>query len=215
LIDIRSIENTYNSNHTLIILERSSRREEQYDVGMWEHVQSVVKINKKQVYQTPEAAGRAKVIKYQLNSQNRKEVCRLQGIEYSAGSNFADIEPTLLPRILALIGREHGQSEFYSALIPMVPDLMSCVDTSGMIKDEMARNSAQAAALTRQANALIQQASEFSAKNDQLSSRLAARQSGDSHYSTIEENTGEAVVESGKKRQREVELKSDQVKDVQ
>ena len=37
LIDIRSIENTYNSNHTLVILEPSSpRREEpEYDVGMW------------------------------------------------------------------------------------------------------------------------------------------------------------------------------------
>lgn len=54
---------------------------------------------------------------------------------------------------------------------------MSCVDTSGMIKDEMARNSAKAAALTQQANALIQQASEFTVKNYHLSRRLVGRES--------------------------------------
>ena len=148
----------------------------------------------------------------QLNSQNRKVLCRLQGIEYcSIGTLLSDLEPTLLPRILALIGREHGQSEFYTSLIPMVPDLMSCVDTGDLMKDLMVKNEAQAGtlrqqanALMQQANALIQQASVFTAKNDQLSRRLAARESsGDSRHSTIEEGTGDtATTESGKKRLR-------------
>jgi len=91
------------------------------------------------------AAGKVKVIKYQLNSRNRKNLCRLQGIEYSSmGNLFADIEPTLLPRTLALIGREHGQSEFYTALISMVPDLMSCIDTRGMMKALLMKDEARA-----------------------------------------------------------------------
>ena len=90
----------------------------------------------------------------------------MQGIEYtSIGSLFADINPKLLPDILALIGGNHGQSELYTALIQMVPDLLSCIDRNAMIKDEMARNSSQMAELTRQLAALYD-------KNDLLSKML-------------------------------------------
>ena len=165
IFDVSSIENMYKSNHTLraLYLPVCSSGQE------FKHItDSIFDINSNSSH----AAGRAKVIKYQLNSKERKKMCRLQGVEYTSINLFPDIEPNLLPRILVLIGREYGQGEFYSALISMVPDLMSYVDTSGMIKDEMARNSAQAAAL-------IQQASKFIAKNDQLSRRLAERESGD------------------------------------
>jgi len=205
LVDISSIENTYNSNHTLTILclARAETVISRH-TSMIEHINSAVKLNK--LHQSFHAAGRAKVIKYQLNNQNRKEACQLQGIEYlSIGNLFANIEPILLPRILALIGREHGQSEFYAALIPMVPDLMSYVDTSGMIKDEMAKNEAHDNDLVAQIAELTRQRAALSAKNDQLSRRLAAKQSGDSHHSTIEEGSGETAAESGKKRQRSEE----------
>ena len=69
--------------------------------------------------------GKAKVIRSHLNSQTLKNLCQLQGIEYIPGNLFVDIEPVLLPQILALIGSEHGQSELYSALIQMAPDLLS------------------------------------------------------------------------------------------
>ena len=48
-------------------------------------IYSAIKIN-----ENIPTAGRAKVIKYQLNSLKRKELCRLQGVEYS--SNSDDIE---------------------------------------------------------------------------------------------------------------------------
>jgi len=185
LVDASSIENTYNSNHTLTSLtfDISTRDETN------RHIISALNMN--MTYRNSEAAGRAKVITYQLNSQNRKDMCCLQGVEYtSIGNLFADIEPALLPRILALIRRECGQSELYTALIPVVPDLMSCVDTNGMIKDEMVRNSLQMAELTRQLAAL-------SAKNEQLSRRLAAKEdSGDSQQSK------EGSTAAGGKRQR-------------
>ena len=190
LIDIRSIENTYNSNHTLKVLKLPPLT----SAGMYwmrEIVRDATHIN--YGHSTAVKAARTKVIKYQLNSQSRKEVCRLQDIEYtSIGSLFADIEPILVPHLLALIGEEHGQPEFYQALVPMVPAFMSCIDTSGMMKDLKARNSLRMAELNRQLAAL-------SVWNEQLDRRLAVRESGDSRQSA---NTGSAATVSAKKRQR-------------
>lgn len=127
LNNMSSIENTYNSNHKLteINLVDTGRKSD-----LIRCIDSVIRINKKNP--TSRAAGRAKIIKYQLNSQERSDQCQLQGIEYSSsiGNLLADIDPILLPDIIALIGEEHGHNELYSSLIPMVSDLMSCVNTS-------------------------------------------------------------------------------------
>jgi len=113
LLDVSSIENTYTSNHTLT---------ECYLFGtLNSETQSVIN-NACKMNRMNNNPGRAKVIKYQLNSQNRKKLCELQGVEYSTNNIFADIEPVLLPEILALIGDRHGQSELYTALIPTAPD---------------------------------------------------------------------------------------------
>ena len=186
IFDVSSIENMYKSNHTLraLYLPECIFGQECKHI-----IKSIYEINSNELH----AAVKAKVIKYQLNNQKRKDLCRLQGVEYtSIGNLFPDIEPILLPRILALIGSSHGHSEFYRALIPMVPDLMSCVDTSGMRRDLISQNSIQMAELARQQAVLA-------AKNDQLSRILAVREeSGVSRQST---NVGSTVA-SGKKRQR-------------
>ena len=68
----------------------------------------------------------------------------------------------------------------------MVPDLMSFLDTSIMIKDEMAKHAAKIR--------------EHTAEYDKLSRRLAARTSSDdSQQSAI---AGSAATVSAKKRQR-------------
>ena len=132
LVDVSSIKNTDNSNHTLTTLT--------IDDTLHSHLESALHLNK--TSKNSEAAGRAKVIKYQLNSQRRRKLCFMQGVEYSSIANlFVDIDPLLLPRILSLIGRERGQSEFYTALIPMVPGLMSYIDRRALIDDAIAENS--------------------------------------------------------------------------
>jgi len=157
LVDVSSVESTYNSNHTLNELWVPK-------TSMGSYINAALHMNKTNT--NSEATGRAKVIRYQLNSQIRKKLCHLQGIEYtSIGSLFADIEPKLLPDILALIGENHGQCELYTTLIQMVPDLLSCIDRNSMIKYEMARNSLQMVELTHQLAAL-------SDKNDLLSKML-------------------------------------------
>jgi len=81
-IDVSSIENTYNSKSVLTTLKLGHQHDKKS--GIIGHINSV-RINKNSP--NSHAAGRAKVIKYQLNSQNRKEVCELQGVEYSAEDN--------------------------------------------------------------------------------------------------------------------------------
>lgn len=129
-----------------------------------------------------EDVGRTKVIKYQLNSQRRKELCQLQGIEYS--SIFVDIEPTLLPKILVLIGQRHGQSELYTALLSLGPELTSFVDTKAIIKEKISYHSKELA---------------------RLNSWLALKELGDSkHSGGAEQGSGnnEVAEEGSKKRQR-------------
>ena len=73
----------------------------------------------------PPAAGRAKVIATQLNSAKRRELCRLQGIEYSYRAIFVGIDPVLLPDLLALVTSEHGLTDGYRMLIEFGPGLFS------------------------------------------------------------------------------------------
>ena len=180
LVDASSIENVFNSNHTLISLTLIDltldvlgiTRNDETD----RHIKSALNMN--ETNRNYEATGRAKVITYQLNSQNRKDVCHLQGVEYSSiGNLFADIEPTLLPRILALIGRECGQSEFYTSLTPMVPDLMSYIDRRALIDDIIAKNSRDFADLeaeyARQKREYARKKLALTKKRDELHNRRA------------------------------------------
>lgn len=77
----------------------------------------------------------------------------------------------------------------------MVPAFMSCIDTSGMMKDLMVKNAARDNDLVVQIAELTRQRVALFTKNDQLSGRLAVRESGDSRQKT-------SMAVSGKKRQR-------------
>ena len=159
--DVSSIKNTYSSNHTLksIGLANSKDNDDYPDTDTLsmaelyfmviydrDEIKSLVegacgvdsdvlgRVNNR----IPEAACRAKIIKYQLHSQRMEMLCRFQGIRYSPGNIFAGIEPVLLPKILALIGNEHGQSELYTALIHTAPDLLSYIDRKALIQNALA-----------------------------------------------------------------------------
>ena len=90
------------------------------------HIDSALKI-----YEQSEgnfhASGRAKVITTQLNSTTREEICHLQGIGYSFSALFVDIDPVLLPDLLALASSAHGQNELYCMLLTTGPELFSLI----------------------------------------------------------------------------------------
>ena len=165
LINISSIESTYNSNNTLYELNLDNSMDGSF-------IQSALEMN-----------GKAKVIKYQLNSQKRKKLCRLQGVEYSAEDNMlADIEPKLLPTILALIGRKNGQSEFYTSLLPVAPDLMSFIDRKVILKDRRDKIEVKRAALTSEYERKL---ALLNAEENDINNRLALIELGDSKQAVV------------------------------
>jgi len=206
LNDVSSIKNTYNSNHTLKALELH------YPVNLDDEEDSIngdddtrdeirTSINEALTIsrnnRDPHAAGRAKVINYQLNSQNRNEACYLQGVEYSAETNvLADIEPVLLPQILALIGEKHGQSELFTALLPTAPELMSFVDRKAMLKDKQNLNVAKIRALTAEYERKM---AILTAEGNDINKRLALIELGESKQSVADKGKEGG---SGEKRQR-------------
>ena len=112
------------SNHTLrdiFCFDASGHTGSQIVKG---HIRDALSINS-QHGMNPPAAGRAKVIATQLNSAKRRELCRLQGIEYSYPAIFAGIDPVLLPDLLALVTSEHGLIERYRMQIELGPGLFS------------------------------------------------------------------------------------------
>ena len=140
LNDVSSIKSTYRSNHTLktciVSTLQYNKAEMRREGSLAPGRRALILIEEACKDNRALDAGRTKVIKYQLDSRKRKELSQLQGVEYSSiGNLFADIEPNLLPRILALIGNERGQSELYTALIQTAPDLLSYIDRKALIME--------------------------------------------------------------------------------
>jgi len=202
LVDISSIDNTYDSNHTLT----ECKLIDNYDENEDEHKIHAKIAKACSVNITRTNPGRSKVITYQLKRQNRKKLCGLQGIEYSPDNIFADIEPALLPKILALIGERHGQSELYTALIPAAPDLLSYIDRKALINKEMESVEARGVALKDEYAAFIanhkRKMANLNDKKADLSSRLALIDSGGMKRSAVGEGKGNGVVDNGKKKRQ-------------
>ena len=197
--DVSSIDNTYNSNHTLercdlnIYLDLTTLQMSYKNSGVVSEIKNLVEGACRLNSEVPnryffasrnvEAIGRAKVIKYQLHSQRMETLCRCQGIRYSPGSIFADIEPVLLPKILALIGNEHGQSELYTALIHTAPDLLSYIDRKALIRNALAKVEANFISLSNEYEHAVtwylNHLSSISAQRVDLSSQLALIDLGD------------------------------------
>ena len=175
LNDVSSIERTYNSNHTLITLHLPSFASSNY-AKLEKHIASAIKTNREN-RGISDGAGRAKVIETQLNSDARMELCHLQGIDYSYGSLFVEVDPILLPDVLALVGDKYGQNELYRMLISTAPDLASIVNEKVALKERMAEKTARIAAINagwRQTAALIHD-------NLQMNEELASIESGEGH----------------------------------
>ena len=208
LVDISSIENTCISNNTLQSCELAVQSSPLYELQTL--------INGACMDNQAVDMGRAKVIRSHLNSRRLKKLCHLQDIEYIPGNIFSDIEPVLLPKILALIGEKHGQREFYTALIHTAPDLLSHIDQKVMLKDTLAKNTARALAFSNEcarqvaeyerkiaalkAN-LLTETSRLTAHNVDINNRLELIELGDKKQS-LEEGGCEEEIGSSKKRQR-------------
>jgi len=129
--NISSIKATLQSNHTLGYLHVNVINSE----GLLDEIQTQIDmatmINRSE--DSPEAVGREKVIKYQLHSTTRAELCRLQEVDDSV---YSEIDPLHLPEVLSLIDRKHGQGELYAAVSSSIMTLFSTVNREKCIQQK-------------------------------------------------------------------------------
>jgi len=126
---VSSIDNTYHSNHYLTTLLLPFSSNSDFD-ELENHIASATIINQKYRGYS-HVAGRAKVIHTQLNCKAKMELCRLQDVHYSFGNIYAEMEPRLLPEVLALTGWTYGQDDLYRMVVATAPELASIVNRTG------------------------------------------------------------------------------------
>lgn len=185
LLDISSIENTYyNSNHTITTLDINPPKKSD------ERIIKTMNILKKYVHtfttlNKQRRPRRAKIVYAQLMSQHRKNLCKIQGIEYSHESIFSEIDALVLPEVLAFVTRSQKQTELFRMLVTVAPDLSSIVNRPAYIKERIVEIEAKVAALN--------------AEKLEMKRELEALQSGEK-TNDKEEKEDEKL--SGKKRNR-------------
>ena len=144
--DISSVKSTRQSNHTLkrILLYRGGLVDEDVEIGG--HIDAATEINKENV-NNPEAAWREKVIRIQLDSKKRACLAKLQGENPLL---YSEIDPLLLPEVLALISDCHGLGELFVSLKSSIADVISIVNKKRYIKQRLAYLAAETEKLRAQ-----------------------------------------------------------------
>lgn len=148
--DVSSIKATLSSNHVLEnvkfgfdVVEEDSEiilLDDYVDACLYSYpaqlMQDALTVNS--TSDSPEQAGRRKMINTQLNIIRRNKLSRLQGLQNN-GSLFADIDCPLhlLPEILALVGGHHKLSEMFAAVSTSIGILTSL---SVRRKDDQLKN---------------------------------------------------------------------------
>ena len=176
ICDISSIENTLNSNHKIdnIVIHKWNS-----DSLVKAFLDSAVRRDGRT------RDGRSKVIEFQLNSVKREALHCLQGIDYCYSSIFAEIDPLVLPDVLALVNREHGQTELYRMLANSASDLFSTVNRKVVLKQklaeknkEIANKKIEMASLTSQMAALSAEVSEINVELESIEEEEKEREQG-------------------------------------
>ena len=141
--DVSSMKATLQSNHTLTSLHVKEINHNELDPHeeIKTHIHVATMINRRSG-SDPNAAGRKKVIQTQLHSQNRAELCRLQGIDRSL---YSEIDPLHLPEVLSLIAQRHGQGELYAAVLSSIMTLFSTMNREKCIQQKMEYHAAKSA----------------------------------------------------------------------
>ena len=193
LTDVSSIENTYNSNHTLTELFLSSDDvDDDVDDNIRWHIDNMLE-------NSGNNPGRRKVIDYQLNTTDRTELANLQGITCTNNSVYAQIDPVALPDVLSLVGRQCSQNDLYCALVATASDLTSLVNKPVAIKEKIEKKKERIAHLTVEYNTKVGAlTAEINELNEELQSLSLPGVSNSAN--TASENTTNTDNDSGKKR---------------
>jgi hypothetical protein len=64
-------------------------------------------------------------------------LCYLQEVDICNEALYSEINPLHLPEVLAMVGRHHGQSELYVALVSSIAGLFSTVNRKKFLQDRV------------------------------------------------------------------------------
>ena len=181
--DVSSINATLQSNHTLTWIfveeeEKEGLSQLSKVQGYFNWLLDMVDNGEKN---DPAAVIKQKIIHTQLNSQNRARMCCIQGMANSTW--YSQIDPLLLPEVLALIGRTHGRGELYVAVTSSIAALMSIINRVQFFKRQ--RN-----ALIQQRNDLLAQAANCAAKDEVIQAEIRAMDASGGEVGTENECLG-------------------------
>ena len=99
-----------------------------------------------------------RVMETHLNTQDRRQLSEMQGVDYSYGSLFTEIPTCVLPELFAILWEDPKRMDPFRALVATVTDWTSLVDRRLMVESTLERN-----------RALIKQLAE---RNLELEARL-------------------------------------------
>ena len=157
--DISTIEATLQSNHTLkyFYLESAPYFTDEV-IGHYINLATDINIQN----ESPEAAGREKLIRTQLHCLRRAQLSEIQGVGQSVSS---EIEPHLLPEFLSLVGQCHGQGDVFAALKASIAGVISIVNRKQSVKKQLAHCASHL-------ESIKQQLAFYSARSNELSAEL-------------------------------------------
>lgn len=110
--DVSSVDGTYNSNHTLRLVDLKGNEISSYSG----YIEEAININRSHDNH-PARTGRAKVIEYHMNSCARSVLSGLQGVGDYFMRPFADMDSAILADAVALTGQQGGLSDVYRLLV--------------------------------------------------------------------------------------------------
>ena len=85
---------------------------------------------------------RERVIETHLDTRARRQLCEMQGVDYSYGSLFVEIPPCVLPELFATLWEHPEKMDPLRALVATVSSLTSLVDRRLMVETALERNRA-------------------------------------------------------------------------
>ncbi|EJK47121.1 hypothetical protein THAOC_34186 [Thalassiosira oceanica] len=91
---------------------------------------------------------RERISRTHLHTRNRRQFCKMQGLDYSYGSLFVEIPTCVLPELFVTLWEDPDEMDPFHALVATVTDWTSLVDRRQMVEASLERNRALIKQLT-------------------------------------------------------------------
>ena len=128
-----------------------------------------------------EISPRERITRTHLNTRNRRQLCEMQGMDYSYDSLFAEIPPCILPELFATLGKEPADMDPFRALVATVTSWTSLVDRRLMVETTLEGNRAKVKQLNESVKQMNDTVKRLNDRNAELEEKLKYKDSSSSN----------------------------------